>query len=77
MPIYVDEAVLDEEGVLLDEETGKFVADEAQGANESRSEAKPPTEEELKGMSAFGQVVEGLDLEDFGKRKKDESSGPG
>ena len=78
VPIYVDEAVLNEAGVLLDEETGKFVADEAQGANEPKSEAKPPTEEELKGMSAFQQFIEeGLDLDDLGKEKKDESSGPG
>ena len=62
VPIFVEEAVLDKAGVLLDKETGKPVPlDDA--------EVKPPEvkEEELRRMSAFTDFIDTLDLEDFGK----------
>ncbi|MFQ5872285.1 MAG: bifunctional nuclease family protein [Dehalococcoidia bacterium] len=63
-PIFAEEMVLDKAGVVLDKETGKpTIASEAAG--EERSE--PPSEEELKRLSAFRDFVDTLDLEDFGK----------
>ncbi len=64
VPIFVEEAVLDKAGVLLDKETGKPVPLDDAGA-------KPPEvkEEELRRMSAFTDFIDTLDLEDFGKAK--------
>lgn len=66
VPIFVEEAVLDKAGVLLDKETGKPVAlDDTDAA----AGDKPPEvqEEELRRMSAFTDFIDTLDLEDFGK----------
>ena len=60
VPIFVDEGVLSKAGVQLDEEAEKAaVASDAADA--------PPGEEELRGMSAFADFVEGLDLGDLEK----------
>jgi len=75
-PIYVEEAVLEKAGILLDEETGTPIAGEGQDTNEPSSEAKPVTPQELERMSAFEETVEGLDLEDFGKGKEDDPKSP-
>lgn len=61
VPIFVDEGVLSKAGVQLDEE-----AEKAAGSS-SDSADTPPGEEELRGMSAFADFVEGLDLGDLGK----------
>lgn len=61
VPIFVDEGVLSKAGVQLDEEAK--AAAEAAGD----SPAAQPGEEELRGMSAFADFVEGLDLGDLGK----------
>ena len=81
--IYVEEAVLDKAGILLDKETGMPISGEGQalqphgqGTNEPGSEAKPPTEEELERRIAFEQLVEGVDLGDFGKGKEDNPNSP-
>jgi len=63
VPIYVEESVLDKAGIMLDEETGKPV-----------SEGKPKkkeglNEQEMKGLSAFKDFINTLDLDDFKKRK--------
>jgi bifunctional DNase/RNase len=50
-PIYAEEAVLDKAGIILDEETGK-------------PEGKVD-EQELKGLSAYKDFINTLDLEDF------------
>ena len=55
--IYVEEAVLEKAGIILEEETGKPV-----------SEGKVD-EQELKGLSAFKDFINTLDLEDFNRRK--------
>jgi len=63
VPIYVEESVLDKAGIMLDEDTGKPV-----------SEGKPKkkeglNEQEMKGLSAFKDFINTLDLDDFKKRK--------
>ncbi|OIP27216.1 MAG: hypothetical protein AUK00_02590 [Dehalococcoidia bacterium CG2_30_46_9] len=57
VPIYVEEMVLEKAGIVLEEETGKPV-----------SEGKV-NEEEMKGLSAYKDFINTLDLEDFNKRK--------
>ena len=57
VPIYTEEMVLDKAGVILDRETGKPVSQEE------------VSDEELKGMSAFTDFINTLDLEDFDKHK--------
>lgn len=56
-PIYAEEAVLDKAGITLEEETGEPVS-------EGRVD-----EQELKGLSAYKDFIDTLDLEDFRKRK--------
>jgi len=56
-PIYVEEAVLEKAGIVLEEETGKTTA-----------EGKVD-EQELKGLSAYKDFIDTLDLEDFKKRQ--------
>jgi len=57
VPIYVEEVVLEKAGIVLEEETGKPV-----------SEGKV-NEEEMKGLSAYKDFINTLNLEDFNKRK--------
>ncbi len=57
VPIYAEEAVLDKAGITLEEETGEPVS-------EGRVD-----EQELKGLSAYKDFIDTLDLEDFRKRK--------
>lgn len=64
VPIFVEEPVLEKAGVQLDKETGKPVVGDAQDA---KGENKPPGADELRGMSAFTDFVEGLDLGDLEK----------
>jgi bifunctional DNase/RNase len=65
VPIYADESVLERAGFLLDkEQEGALAA--AQAHNEPVSRVGP---EELEKMSAFKDFIEGLDLDDFDKRK--------
>jgi bifunctional DNase/RNase len=56
-PIYAEESVLDKAGIVLEEETDKPV-----------SKGKVD-EQELKGLSAYKDFINTLDLEDFKKRK--------
>lgn len=62
VPIYADESVLDKAGVRLDEE-GQALEGMADAEGE-----RGVTEEELEKLSPFRDVIEGLDLEDFGKK---------
>ncbi len=61
VPIFVDEGVLSKAGVQLDEEAKKAV----EGGQPTPGAT--PGEDELRGMSAFADFVEGLDLGDLGK----------
>ncbi|MFC2016236.1 bifunctional nuclease family protein [Chloroflexota bacterium] len=65
-PIYVEESVLDRASILLDEETGKPIFEEKDGAE---SKGKKVSEEEVRRMSAFRDFIETLDWDDFDKRK--------
>ena len=56
-PIYAEESVLEKAGIILEEETGKAVP-----------EGKVD-EQELKGLSAYKDFINTLDLEDFKKRR--------
>ena len=56
-PIYAEESVLDKAGITLEEEVGKPV-----------SKGKV-SEEELKGLSAYKDFINTLNLEDFKKRR--------
>ena len=64
VPIFVEEPVLEKAGVQLDKETGKIEVEDAQ---DTKGETTPPGEDELRGMSAFTEFVEGLDLGDLEK----------
>jgi len=59
VPIFAEESVLDRAGVLIEQEEGS-------GSGDVRS---PVSGEELERMSAFRDFIEGLDLDDFDKRK--------
>lgn len=64
VPIFADESVLDKAGVRMDEE-GKAI----EGLTDSTSDqTKEASAEELEKLSPFRDVIEGLDLEDFGKK---------
>jgi len=64
-PIYVEVAVLDKAGILLNEETGKPVSgEEREGAG-----SKKISEDELRRMSAFTDFINTLDLDDLDKHK--------
>jgi bifunctional DNase/RNase len=63
VPIYADESVLERAGVKLDEE-GQPLEGAVEGV-ERTGEVSP---EELEKLSPFRDVIENLDLEDFGKK---------
>jgi len=65
-PIYADESVLDRAGLLLDKEQDS--ANLTAVNSEPLSRVAP---EELEKMSAFKDFIEGLDLDDFDKRKQE------
>ena len=64
VPIYAEESVLDKAGVLLDKD-GQPV----EGGTLQQKPTSKVNEEELQRMSAFREFIEGLDLDDFDKRK--------
>jgi bifunctional DNase/RNase len=65
VPIYADESVLDKAGVKLDEE-GQL-GDVTPGT-QPIEHATEVSDEELEKLSPFRDLIEGLDLEDFGKK---------
>lgn len=68
VPIYAEEAVLNQAGVFLDKEMGKPVIKESE-AGKAEGGGKELTEEERKKLSAFYDFINTLDLDDFDKRK--------
>ena len=64
VPIFVEEPVLEKAGVQLDNDAGTTDVGDTTVA---RRGSEPPGEDELKGMSAFTEFVEGLDLGDLEK----------
>ena len=70
--VFVDEAVLNKAGILLDKESGKPVLPrgEATEATEKSPQVnKQVSKEELDRMSAFTEFINTLDLDDLNKRK--------
>ena len=65
VPIFADESVLDKAGVKLDEE-GQL--DQVTGGTQPMESATEVSDEELEKLSPFRDLIEGLDLEDFGKK---------
>jgi bifunctional DNase/RNase len=63
VPIYADESVLEKAGVRLDEEGAGI-----EGIDDTEEAATEASPEELEKLSPFRDVIEGLDLEDFGKK---------
>ena len=62
VPIFVEEPVLEKAGVQLDNDASTTGVEDVMAAER---DSEPPGEEELKGMSAFTEFVEGLDLGDL------------
>ena len=62
-PIYAEVSVLDKAGVVLDKE-GKTVIE---GADQKKEGGV--RDDEMKGLSAYKDFIEGLNLEDLGKGK--------
>ena len=64
VPIYVSDQVMEKAAISMDEETGQPVASPGEG------DAAPAevTEEELQGLSAFTDLINELDMEDFERR---------
>ena len=69
-PIYAEDEVIDKAGVHLDKESGKAVIPS------DDEEERPPTEEELKRLSAFSDFVASLDLEGLGEGGDDGGDKP-
>jgi bifunctional DNase/RNase len=67
VPIYVEEAVLDKAGIILDRETGKPISLDKSG-DKPGGKGKVD-EQELKKLSAFKDFINTLNLDDLGKRK--------
>jgi bifunctional DNase/RNase len=67
VPIYVEEAVLDKAGIILDRETGKPIPTDKSG-DKTGTKGKVD-EQELKKLSAFKDFINTLNLDDLGKRK--------
>ena len=65
VPIYVEEAVLDKAGILLDKETGKPISEE----EKEGADSKKVSDEELRRMSAFTDFINTLDLGDLDRHK--------
>ncbi len=65
VPIYVEEAVLDRAGIILDKETGKPISEKEKEGVDS----KKVSEDELRRMSAFTDFISTLDLGDLDKHK--------
>lgn len=63
VPIFVEDTVLDEGGVLIDKETGQVVPQQT-------SEEKGVTKDELRRLSAFTDFINKLDMNKFGEGKK-------
>ena len=56
-PIFAADSVVDKAGVRMDQDTGKAVISSEEDEN------RPPTEEELKSLSAFSEFIDSLDLD--------------
>ncbi len=67
-PVYAEETVLDQAGILIDPETGDVTRREENESEESRQEQEPLD------LSAFRDVVERLDLDQLDRNKRDQGN---
>lgn len=58
-PIFAADSVVDKAGVRMDQDTGKAVI----STEEDEDVSRPPTEEELRSLSAFSDFIDSLDLD--------------
>ncbi len=63
-PIYVSDQVMEQAAISMDEETGQPAASPGGG----ESAPVEVTEEELQGLSAFTDLINELDMEDFDRK---------
>lgn len=75
VPIFADEAVLEKAGVQLDKESGKAVV--GGDIDAAGRPPKPVDEKELQSMSAFKDFIDSLDLDDLGRKDREEGKGEG
>ena len=69
VPLYVEEAVLDKAGIILDRDTGKLLAPDKNGEKPG-AKGKKVDEQELKKFSGpLKDFINTLNLDDLGKRK--------
>jgi bifunctional DNase/RNase len=64
VPIFVEDTVLDEAGLLINREIGKAIPAKT-------SEEEEVSEDELKRMSAFTDFIDTLDMEDFNEGEEE------
>ena len=65
VPIYVADQVMEKAAISMDQETGQPVPDQSGEGEVAPAEV---TEEELQGLSAFTDLINELDMEDFERR---------
>jgi bifunctional DNase/RNase len=65
-PIFAEESVLDEAGILVDKETGEPIPSSGE-MQEMEGRSKEVSQEELKRMSAFTDFINTLDLDNLDK----------
>ena len=63
-PIFVENTVLDEAGLLIDRETGQAIPQET-------PEGKSVSEDELRRLSTFTDFINTLDMDDFGEGRQE------
>ncbi len=64
VPIYVADAVMEKAAISMDQDTGQPIP----APDDSATEAEPVTEEELQKLSAFTDLINELDMEDFERK---------
>ncbi len=65
VPIYVADQVMEKAAISMDQETGQPVSSQSGDGEDAPAEV---TEEELQGLSAFTDLINELDMEDFERR---------
>ncbi len=65
VPIYVAEQVMAKAAIAMDQETGQPTSPQGGGREAAPAEV---TEEELQGLSAFTDLINELDMEDFERK---------
>ena len=68
VPIYATEEVMEKAAILMDKEGKPIPPDSEKAVEETQV-----NEEDLRGMSAFTDFINDLDLEDFGRQQSRES----